>query len=131
MYRTGMSTLVTTDLGRLVFQRREELGLTQRELAEMVGITHTYVYNIEKGKNEVPSRDVMAGLARALRVSEERLWRAVGIVLRYADAATDALAGERDVTPEELWAQVLARFGGDKEKARQFMLDVLRETYDD
>lgn len=62
-----------TPLGRLMRRRREELGLSARDVGDVAGITHTYVLNLEAGKNDLPSREVMLGLARALGIDEADL----------------------------------------------------------
>lgn len=62
-----------TPLGRLMRRRRDELGLSARDVGDVAGITHTYVLNLEAGKNDLPSREVLTGLARALGVDEADL----------------------------------------------------------
>ena len=54
-------------------ERRAELGLTQAELAEMVGVTRKTVNTVE---NEVftPSATLAIKLARSLQVSVEELF---------------------------------------------------------
>ena len=38
------------DIGKLFFQRREKLGLTQEQLGERVGVSKSEISNIENGK---------------------------------------------------------------------------------
>ena len=47
-----MKAVVTTsaDLGRLIRRLRESHGLSQRELAERLGTSQRYVYELETGK---------------------------------------------------------------------------------
>lgn len=58
-----------TPLGRLLRRRRDELGLTQRELAERAecGITQGDISNYELGIIELPRYPVLVGLAKAVR----------------------------------------------------------------
>jgi HTH-type transcriptional regulator/antitoxin HipB len=56
-------------IAKLVSSRREELGLSQRELAKRAGISHTVVSRIESGEHS-PSRKTLERLADALLVGE-------------------------------------------------------------
>lgn len=47
---------------------REELGLSQKELAEKLNVSHTNIYNYEVGRTE-PSIDILKQLAAVLGVS--------------------------------------------------------------
>lgn len=47
--------------------------MTQRELADKVGIDVTYLSKIESGKVEPPSRKVIEDLARSLNVDSDEL----------------------------------------------------------
>lgn len=47
---------------------REELGLSQKELAEKLNVSHTNIYNYEVGRTE-PSIEVLKQLATVLGVS--------------------------------------------------------------
>lgn len=56
--------------GELLRERRKELGMTQKELAERVGRDRTYINRIEKGETDLQ-------LSSFIRITE-----ALGIVLR-------------------------------------------------
>ena len=49
--------------------RREELGLSQKELAENSGITQSFLCDIEQGRSK-PSIDVAIKLANVLKVKD-------------------------------------------------------------
>lgn len=51
----------------LVRTARKQLGLTQRALAEKLGVDYTYISKIENGHSR-PSKPVLAALAELLRV---------------------------------------------------------------
>lgn len=53
-------------LGRMIRDRRMELGITQRELAETVGITQAMLCQVERGTKQ-PSMIVGLAIADALR----------------------------------------------------------------
>ena len=59
-------------LGNKIKKRREELGLSQTELAEMTNISQPGISRLEKGRY-VPSSPVIVVLAKALRMSTDEL----------------------------------------------------------
>ena len=50
-------------------EKREELGLSQKELAEKSGITQSFLCDIEQGRSQ-PSIDVAIKIAKALKVKD-------------------------------------------------------------
>lgn len=54
----------TSDVGRLVRQRRHDIGMSQIELAERSGITRQLLSRVEQGKSDL-------SLASALRIMRE------------------------------------------------------------
>lgn len=56
-------------IGALLKKRRTELSLTQRQVANQVGVTEATVSRWESGDIDNMRRDKIAGLANALRVS--------------------------------------------------------------
>lgn len=77
-------------IGDRIRTRREELGLTQKELAERLGYkTKSSITKIEAGDNNLPITKV-AKIAKALEVTESYLmgWEDSAIV--PADGHTDA-----------------------------------------
>ena len=50
-------------------EKREELGLSQKELAEKSGITQSFLCDIEQGRSK-PSMDVAMKLAKLLKVKD-------------------------------------------------------------
>ncbi|MCZ8215863.1 MAG: type II toxin-antitoxin system Y4mF family antitoxin [Cyclobacteriaceae bacterium] len=40
-------------LGKIIRKHRKKSGLEQQDLAEMVGVGQTVIYDLEKGKNTV------------------------------------------------------------------------------
>ena len=59
--------------GDLVKRYRQRAGLTQRQLADRAAprLDFTYVSKIEGNKVPPPARDIVEGIARALRLSAE------------------------------------------------------------
>ena len=56
-------------VGKLLRNRRNELSLTQRQVANQVGVTEATVSRWESGDIDNMRRDKIAGLANALGVS--------------------------------------------------------------
>ena len=59
-------------LGERIKLKREELGLTQLQLAQALGVTPQHISVIEKGKRS-PSLDSLAKLAQELGVTTDYL----------------------------------------------------------
>ena len=56
--------------GFLLQRLREERRLSLRELAQLAGIDHAYIYRLETGDKESPSEEVLTKLVRALKVGK-------------------------------------------------------------
>ena len=61
------------ELGRQIFRRRKELGITQGELAEQAGISRNYVSLIERGEASNVSVNILNSLAAALETTPAEL----------------------------------------------------------
>jgi transcriptional regulator with XRE-family HTH domain len=57
------------DIGRKMYQRRKELGLTLEEVGDAVGVGKSTVRRWENGMIKNMGRDKIAALARVLRMS--------------------------------------------------------------
>ena len=55
-------------LSRVIKTLRESKGLSQKALADAVGVTDAYITMLETGKRKNPSLDVLRKLAKALGV---------------------------------------------------------------
>ena len=56
------------EIGSRIRKFRKETGLTQEQLAEMIGISKSRISNWEQGINR-PDADILAELCKALKVS--------------------------------------------------------------
>lgn len=61
-----------SDLGRAVRALREELGMSQEDLAHGAGIHVTYLSGIERGRRN-PTWTVLTGISTALGISISEL----------------------------------------------------------
>jgi len=55
-------------LGKKIQRRRKQIGYTQEDLADKVGISRAYMGYIEQGRN-VPSLEIVEKIARVLKTS--------------------------------------------------------------
>ncbi|MGW7691724.1 helix-turn-helix domain-containing protein [Streptomyces asiaticus] len=67
--RAWRARITTEDVGLPATRRRRTAGLRREELALLAGISTDYLLRLEQGRALRPSRDVVAALARALRLS--------------------------------------------------------------
>lgn len=65
------------NLGRTIKKLREQLGLTQGQVAKYARVSRSYISLLESGEIEQPSAEKLAGVARALHVDKEVLFNAV------------------------------------------------------
>lgn len=123
----GVYSRLVATLGEIIKARRAALRWTQRKLAAEVGVSHTYIYNLENGKNDIPSPDVMAKFASVLQVAEETLLQSVGYL---KDKATEAqnTYNPSPIGPDATWREVVDAFGGDEDAARRFLVDLLGKS---
>jgi transcriptional regulator with XRE-family HTH domain len=83
------------DLGNRIYERRKELNMTQKELAEAVELSIQSISSIELGKKAVRPENLV-NICRALDVSADYL-----------------LFGERSEKQLEPVAEMLSRLGSD------------------
>lgn len=83
---------------------RDRRRLSLRELAQLAGIDHAYVYRLETGEKESPSDDTLTKLIRALKAAKRE-----GEMLRFLAGNQSVSAGlaeyaldDQTVSPEEL-----------------------------
>jgi transcriptional regulator with XRE-family HTH domain len=62
--------------GRAVRKRREKLGISQEEFADLCGLHRTYMGGIERGERNISLANVEK-IARALKIALSELFRGV------------------------------------------------------
>ncbi len=70
--RGDMNGIDAREIGQRIKDLRKEKGLTQQELAELVGVSQNLISKIEPGMR-VPSVDLFAELSRVFEVSLDYL----------------------------------------------------------
>lgn len=95
-------------LGDFIRQRREQLGLKQKDLGDLVGVKQAYISQIETGGTKWPQHLVPA-LAKALGVTQAELAERAGLIQledderpeRADDPLYDVMMlGAKSLTPE-------------------------------
>lgn len=85
--------VVAMSFGQWVRTRREERGITQREVGERMGLDSTYVSRIERGAvNTWPTPDEARRWARALETTIEDLMRSVGYLPEEEQSEAEVFA---------------------------------------
>jgi len=69
-------------LGQAIRAIRQEVGLSQKEVAEMAGIDQSYLSMIESNQRCNPGTRILARLAQALQVSTDELAAQAGYLPR-------------------------------------------------
>jgi transcriptional regulator with XRE-family HTH domain len=69
LLRTRRDRLTPSDVGLPEGSRRRTAGLRREEVAQLAGVSATYYTFLEQGRDVRPSRQVVAALADALRLS--------------------------------------------------------------
>ena len=89
------------NIGKLIHDRRIELGLTMKELADKVGVSEGIISRWESGEIKNMRRDAVANLAKALLINPKVLmdWDDDEPAY-YFDPETAALAQELKDNPE-------------------------------
>ncbi|MFB8003051.1 helix-turn-helix transcriptional regulator [Nocardia sp. NPDC056000] len=69
--RRSRERLRPEEVGLVVGPRRRTPGLRREELAQLAGVSADYVMRLEQARGPQPSTQLLAALARALRLSED------------------------------------------------------------
>ena len=106
-------------LGEKIRELRDELGMSQAQLATHGGLSQGYLSQLENDEVQNPSAAVIFGLARALHVDPRVLMNAAG----YGDPGADAITSDGyDVQVDPDLLQFLARIPREQQS---YLLKVL------
>ncbi len=80
--------------GEWLHDKRKESYMSQRSLADAIGINHTYLSKIENGKMPPPGEESLKRIASALGVDAETVYRQAGrvpecVVSAFANGMSD------------------------------------------
>jgi transcriptional regulator with XRE-family HTH domain len=62
------------NFGAWLAKKRNESGMSQRDLATGCGLSPAYIATLERGTSEPPPLSTCKALARALAISPDELW---------------------------------------------------------
>ncbi|GAA2055877.1 helix-turn-helix domain-containing protein [Williamsia deligens] len=89
------------DIGSFIRSQRVAAEVSLRQLAERAGVSNPYLSQVERGLRK-PSADVLAQIAKGLRVSAEVLYVRAGILEeRAASPVRDALLADSQITERQ------------------------------
>ncbi|GAC81065.1 MULTISPECIES: helix-turn-helix domain-containing protein [Gordonia] len=89
------------DIGAFIRTQRLSAQVSLRQLAERAGVSNPYLSQIERGLRK-PSADVLAQIAKGLRVSAEVLYVRAGILEeRPASPVRDALLVDDSISERQ------------------------------
>jgi transcriptional regulator with XRE-family HTH domain len=95
------------EVGAYIREQREKLGITQRDLAKIVGVTNNHISDIENGHRKLsPERYIE--MAKALQVEREEFGKM--LLLHYDPYTYRMIFGGRRV--DRILAEVPDRIGG-------------------
>jgi transcriptional regulator with XRE-family HTH domain len=83
------------NFGQLISTARKKKGLSQRELAVQVGISGPYLNDIEHGRRNPPSGELVVKMAIALDIPEDHLCAVAGSMPADVQKAAIAQNPER------------------------------------
>ncbi|MFF1441979.1 helix-turn-helix domain-containing protein [Streptomyces sp. NPDC058295] len=92
--RAWRERLSPSTVGLPSARTRRAVGLRREELADRAGVSVDYVVRLEQGRATAPSAQVVASLARALRLTvpeRDHLYRMAGVVPPHDDVIPDDL----------------------------------------
>jgi len=110
--------LAATGLGAKVRCLREQIGLSQSQLAAQAGLSQGYLSQIENGEVQNPSAAVLFRLAQALHVAPRCLLEAAG----YGDALGES-EGDFEPAVDPDLMRYLSRLTSEQQ---QYLLHFLR-----
>jgi len=87
---------MTTSFAELLRNHRLSQGLTQKALAEKVGVTRCYIALLEQGARQNPSREHLSQIANALNLSAEKRQQ---FFLSLQGGGTTAISKARATSP--------------------------------
>lgn len=91
--------MIDKRVGKRIKQRREQLGLTQEQFAEKLGVATNYISTIERGAS-FPRYEKLVAIINALETSADAIF--CGVVTHSLEYKSYMLLDKmRDLPPEE------------------------------
>lgn len=114
--------MLDMNIGKRIKQRRLELGLTQTQVFEYVGINSGNLSKIENGK-VLPSSSSLIGLSEILQCSVDYILKGESAIMQNANLCNNAETNTFDITPsEECFVNCLRQLpASEQDEVIQFM----------
>jgi transcriptional regulator with XRE-family HTH domain len=105
---SGASTVSATasQVGEYIREQRSAARVSLRELARAAGVSNPYLSQVERGLRK-PSAEILASIARGLKISAETLYEQAGILDRRSGTADTVAAIRSDPALTERHRAVL------------------------
>src|SRR5690606_4766614 len=100
--------VMMTDFARLLADARKRAGVTQKELAEQVGVDHSYISKIERGIYDPPARDKVLAIANILGITQSGERAYFVFSAGYAPLSEDLAQLQQETSPAEKVTMPLA-----------------------
>jgi transcriptional regulator with XRE-family HTH domain len=104
--------MMTTPFGGRLRRLRQEHGLTMEQLADLVGVSKSYIWSLENKPAERTSANVMSALAKALNVTLQDL---------MGEAPPDALGDQAAPEDVAFFRNYMGMSVEERERYRQMM----------
>lgn len=101
-----MNKLDVAGVGEYIREQRTIAQLSLRQLAANAGVSNPYLSQVERGLRK-PSADILAQIAKALRISAETLYVKAGILDEYSGDISVVTALMADMTVTDRQRRVL------------------------
>ncbi|MEV6072714.1 helix-turn-helix transcriptional regulator [Nocardia sp. NPDC052001] len=99
--RAGRVANAAHDIGGFIRAQREAAQVSLRQLAQLAGVSNPYLSQIERGLRN-PSAEVLAQIAKGLRVSSEVLYMRAGYLeQRPHGPVRDALLADTEISERQ------------------------------
>jgi transcriptional regulator with XRE-family HTH domain len=101
-----VSGSVSSHVGDFIRSQRSAAQVSLRELARNAGVSNPYLSQVERGLRK-PSAEILASIARGLKISAETLYEQAGILDRRSGSAGTVVAIRADDALSERHKAVL------------------------
>lgn len=97
---------VSSQVGNFIREQRSAARVSLRELARTAGVSNPYLSQVERGLRK-PSAEILASIARGLKISAESLYEQAGILDRRSGSPDTVAAIRSDEALSERHKAVL------------------------
>ena len=121
----GMTDNTDLHVGKRLRRRRRLLGMTQQDLASMVGVRFQQIQKYECGANRVTASRLY-DLSRALNVSVQYFFDGLGLDALQGTAANDAERLDADILSQKETLELVRAYYRLGERPRRRLLDLAK-----